>query len=254
MSDIKLFNFQDKEVRVFLIQNTPYFVAQDVAEILEYADVRRMLDWVDTEDKEIINPHLYMSDGVEAETLYSNTYRLSVLNESGVYAVIFNSTKPEAKVFRKWVTSEVLPSIRETGSYIHPSSTDTQLLVLMNKLMGRVEQMENTLNEGVAEKKELESFKTEALQFRRFEYLLNSASKKLSEDSYSEGITADGYIILNEIPLDKECFSTLQRRTASFYRAMEGVDPPKNKTGRCIYAGKKVAYIMAVINLICEGI
>jgi prophage antirepressor-like protein len=112
------FNNQDstKEFRVVTIDGEPWWVADDVAKVLEYSDNSMMLKHVDTEDKQVINPHKL--DSIEmTETFDSNTFRLSIVNESGLYAIIFGSHKPEAKMFKKWVTAEVLPSIRKTGKY-----------------------------------------------------------------------------------------------------------------------------------------
>jgi hypothetical protein len=71
---------------------------------------------VDAEDKQTINPQKLGNPKIE-ESFNSNTFRVSLINESGLYAVIFNSTKLEAKAFKRWVTSEVLPQIRKTGKY-----------------------------------------------------------------------------------------------------------------------------------------
>lgn len=116
MSDLIKFNFQDFGVRVIIIDNVPWFVAVDVARIFDYKDPSMMLKHVDDDDKIEINPQKI--DSVKkTESFSSNTFRVSVVNESGLYAIIFGSTKPEAKAFKKWVTSDVLPSIRKTGSY-----------------------------------------------------------------------------------------------------------------------------------------
>lgn len=110
------FVFNSVTVRVVLRNNEPWWVAKDVAEVLEYADPSKMFNLVDSEDKITINPRELDSASL-AETLPENTFRLVLINESGLYACIFGSNKPTAKQFKKWVTSEVLPSIRRTGSY-----------------------------------------------------------------------------------------------------------------------------------------
>jgi prophage antirepressor-like protein len=116
MSNLTIFDFNTTKIRVVMIENEPWFVATDLAVVLEYEKVDKMLKHVDEEDKKIINPQKLDDSNLE-ETFSSNTFRLSIVNESGLYAVIFGSRKPEAKVFKKWVTSEVLPSIRKTGKY-----------------------------------------------------------------------------------------------------------------------------------------
>ena len=113
---LELFEFNSNQVRVIILDNQPWVVAMDVAKILDYADPSKMLNLVDDEDKRIENPHK-LDNAKMAETFNSNTFKVSLINESGVYACIFGSTKPEAKAFKKWVTSELLPTIRKTGSY-----------------------------------------------------------------------------------------------------------------------------------------
>jgi anti-repressor protein len=78
----------------------------DVAKILDYVKVDKMLNLVDDEDKRTENPHK-LNNSILEETFDSNTFRVSLINESGVYACIFGSTKPEAKMFKRWVTSEL---------------------------------------------------------------------------------------------------------------------------------------------------
>lgn len=95
------------EIRIILIDNEPWFVAVDIAKALNFRnapDMTRMLD-DDEKDTQIVR------------TLGGNQ-ELTVISESGLYHAVLASRKPEAKVFRKWVTSEVLPTIRKTGSYV----------------------------------------------------------------------------------------------------------------------------------------
>nr|DAS11370.1 MAG TPA: hypothetical protein [Caudoviricetes sp.] len=106
MSNLTTFNFNDNQVRTVLIDDEPWFVASDVAVVLGYYktnDLTRILD-----DFEKGTHNLRTLGGVQ---------EVVVINESGLYSATLRSRKPEAKVFKKWVTSEVLPSIRKTGSY-----------------------------------------------------------------------------------------------------------------------------------------
>ena len=116
MTNLAQFAFSGNQVRVILIDGQPWFVAVDVAKVLEYVKVDKMLQLIDNEDRQVINPQKLDNAKME-ETFNSNTFRVSLINESGLYSVIFNSTKPEAKAFKRWVTSEVLPQIRKTGKY-----------------------------------------------------------------------------------------------------------------------------------------
>lgn len=124
MSSLTVFNFNSNSVRVISINNEPWFVAKDVASILEYANPTMMTNLVEDEDKQTTNPQKL--DSLEMrESFGSSTFKLSIINESGLYACIFGSTKPEAKKFKKWVTSEVLPTLRQTGTYSVPPVSET---------------------------------------------------------------------------------------------------------------------------------
>lgn len=116
MTSLAAFNFNNNQVRILMIDGEPWFVAKDVAEIFDYADLSKMLNLVDTEDKDVINPKK-IDSAILAESFSSNTFKVSIINESGLYACIFGSHKPQAKEFKRWVTSQVLPTIRKTGTY-----------------------------------------------------------------------------------------------------------------------------------------
>lgn len=108
-------------VRTVVVDGEPWFVGKDVAEALGYSNSRKaLLDHVDDEDKGVTN----------CDTLGGNQ-NLTIINESGVYALIFGSKLPNAKKFKHWVTSEVLPSIRKTGSYNLPGTYKEALQQLL---------------------------------------------------------------------------------------------------------------------------
>lgn len=112
MNDLTIFNFDNIEVRIVVIENEPYFVGKDVATILGYKDTSDALKrHVDEEDKLT----RCFSDSGQSREMY-------IINESGVYSLVFGSKLPDAKKFKRWVTSEVLPQIRQTGCYKLPQS------------------------------------------------------------------------------------------------------------------------------------
>lgn len=114
MNDIQVFDFEDNAVRVVDIDGEPWFVAADVCRVL---DIKNPSD--------TINKRLDSDErGIEIIYTPSGDQEMLVVNESGLYNLIFRSTKPEAKKFRKWVTAEVLPSIRKTGAYVAPAARD----------------------------------------------------------------------------------------------------------------------------------
>lgn len=113
MNEMQLFSNSDfGDVRSMLIDDEPWFVGKDVADILEYQNGSRDINrHTDEEDRRKI----MLFDGKQdKETI--------IINESGLYSLIISSNMPNAKKFKRWVTSEVLPSIRKTGSYGIPKS------------------------------------------------------------------------------------------------------------------------------------
>jgi prophage antirepressor-like protein len=117
------FSFENQSVRTLVINDSPWFVAADVCAVLELKNVTMTLRQLD-DDEQALSSIEGLSRGNETA---------NIISESGLYALILRSRKPKAKVFRKWVTSEVLPAIRQTGAYLHapamrPSLTREQLL------------------------------------------------------------------------------------------------------------------------------
>lgn len=111
MNEVQLFNFENHEVRSLLLNNEPWFVGKDVADVLGYSNSRKALnDHVDAEDKEVLT-----SRNVTLENIPNRG--ITVVNESGLYSLILSSKLPSAKKFKRWVTSEVLPALRKTGQY-----------------------------------------------------------------------------------------------------------------------------------------
>ena len=107
MNELQNFNFSGQDVRIITINGEPWFVGKDVADILGYSNSRKALsDHVDDEDKGV----------TKSDTLGGNQ-NITIINESGLYSLILKSKKPEAKQFKRWVTSDVLPTIRKHGAY-----------------------------------------------------------------------------------------------------------------------------------------
>lgn len=101
-----VFNFDSHAVRTLLLDDAPWFVAADVCAALTLTNSRMVLERLDDDEK-----------GVSSTDTPGGKQELAVINESGLYNLILGSRKPEAKRFKKWVTSEVLPAIRKTGRY-----------------------------------------------------------------------------------------------------------------------------------------
>lgn len=119
MNDLQIFNSEQfGTVRTVMIGDEPYFVGKDVTDILGYANSSKALaDHVDDEDK--LNNESLSSLGQRGGWL---------INESGLYSLILSSKLPQAKAFKRWVTSEVLPAIRKNEAYITPNKVEELLL------------------------------------------------------------------------------------------------------------------------------
>lgn len=118
-NELSVFNHEEfGQVRATLINNKPWFVGKDVAEILGYSNTRdAILYHVDFEDKGMIHASNFPTLGIPP-------YGMIIINESGVYSLIFGSKLESAKRFKHWVTSEVLPSIRKHGAYATDATID----------------------------------------------------------------------------------------------------------------------------------
>lgn len=139
MTKIQVFEYQSNKVRTVDMDGAPWFVLKDVCEVLGLGNSRMVSDRLDEDEK-----------GVSKIDTLGGVQNVTIINESGLYNVILRSDKPEAKPFRKWVTSEVLPSIRKTGSYTMPKlSKEMQALFLLDdrtqKQEARLTALENTM-------------------------------------------------------------------------------------------------------------
>lgn len=115
------------QVRTLTIDEKPYFVGKDVAEILGYSNINKAIQMhVDEEDKKVLDYKGFSHFGT---TLWSGNdfSNKTIINESGLYSLILSSKLPNAKKFKHWVTSEVLPSIRKHGAYMTPETLEQAL-------------------------------------------------------------------------------------------------------------------------------
>lgn len=104
----QLFKFKDQQVHTVTIDNEPYFVGNDVSTILGYSNYRNA-----------VSNHVDEDDKLRTQIEYAGQDRnMTVINESGLYSLILGSKLPQAKEFKHWVTSEVLPAIRKHGAYM----------------------------------------------------------------------------------------------------------------------------------------
>lgn len=141
MNELQIFNSEEfGDIRTVQLNNEIYFVGKDVATALGYAN-----------PKNAVPTHVSEEDKLSTQIEYAGQRReVTVINESGLYALIFGSKLESAKRFKHWVTSEVLPAIRKTGSYQKPMTTDQKIQLLAQgnvELTEKIEKVNDDLQE-----------------------------------------------------------------------------------------------------------
>lgn len=116
-NQLQIFNYQSKQVRTVTKDGEPWFVAKDICDILELGNSRMALERLDNDEKSV---SLIDTPG--------GTQSMQVVNEPGLYVLILGSRKKEAKAFKRWITHEVIPSIRKHGAYMTPQKIEEVLL------------------------------------------------------------------------------------------------------------------------------
>lgn len=139
MNEITIFNSQEfGNIRTITIDGEPWFVGKDVAEALGF-----------TNPRDAISTHVFDEDkGVESIDTLGGKQKMTVVNESGLYALIFGSRLKSAQRFKHWVTSEVLPAIRKTGGYqkqLSPVEMMRLQLGMIDDHESRIENLENNM-------------------------------------------------------------------------------------------------------------
>ncbi|PWW37338.1 MULTISPECIES: phage antirepressor KilAC domain-containing protein [Paenibacillus] len=114
MSNILPFMYGSQEIRTITIDDEPWFVAKDVCAVLELTNPTMAIQTLENDERAKFNL------GRQGET--------NIVNESGLYSLIFGSRKPEAKKFKRWITQDVIPSIRKHGGYLTPTKLEEVLL------------------------------------------------------------------------------------------------------------------------------
>lgn len=129
--------YHDSDIRIVLRGGEPWFVAKDVCDVLEVGNSRDAVARLDEDEK-----------GVGTIDTPGGPQEMAVVNEPGLYALVMTSRKPEAKAFRRWVTHEVLPSIRRTGVYAAPMAIE-DLIILQAQSVKELKATVSRLEEAV---------------------------------------------------------------------------------------------------------
>lgn len=188
MNDIQLFAFKNKRIRTLIFNNEPWFIGKDVADILGYSNPRDALSkHVDDEDKNSVA----IRDGNKGNP------NQTIINESGVYGLIFSSKLPDAKSFKRWVTTEVLPQIRVSGSYQKKELTGEEL---MAKAFIEAKSIMERQREEIIEMKPKALF-ADTVAASKSSILVGQEAKLISQSGYPIGqnrffawLRANGYL------------------------------------------------------------
>jgi anti-repressor protein len=114
MNHTQIFNYQGSDIRTVVINNEPWWIAKDVCDVLELSNPTVALQSLDEDERSKFNL------GRQGET--------NIVNEPGLYSLIMRSRKPEARTFKRWITHEVIPTIRKHGAYMTPEKLEEVLL------------------------------------------------------------------------------------------------------------------------------
>lgn len=191
-------------VRVIEKDAEPWFVGKDVATILGYASPAvAITKTVDDEDK-----------GVAEMETPGGSQKMTIINESGLYSLILKSKLPQAKKFKRWVTSEVLPSIRKHGAYMTPDKIEEVLLnpdtiIKIASELKKEQEKRKELEKKVIELKP-KAFFAEAVNNSQDLILVRDFAKLISNDKFTIGekrlfnwLRANGYLMKNNRPYQK---------------------------------------------------
>ncbi|HDD6211517.1 TPA: ORF6C domain-containing protein [Staphylococcus aureus] len=181
MQELQTFNFEELPVRTLEVDGEPYFIGKDVADILGYTNSRKTL-----------SDHVDEGDKLTSRIVTSGQNRnVTIINESGLYSLIFSSKLENAKRFKRWVTSEVLPSLRRTGTYqTKPLTTSEQIQLIAQgntELDERVTKIEETYPIMHGEAKHIQRLvaqKVAEIVRNKFNGFYDQVSRKLFAEIY----------------------------------------------------------------------
>jgi anti-repressor protein len=196
-NSIQRFDFKGAALRTLTDENgEPWFVAKDVCDVLELSNVGQALARLDNDEKSSIT----LNDGTPG-----NPNR-AIVSESGLYALVLASRKPEAHEFKRWVTHEVLPQIRKTGGYIPTSDDDDDMTILAKAVMigqrtmeeqkRRIAAQESHIKELEPKAKALDDFTNvpDALLVRDAAKLLSNSGTRIGEHELRQWLVDNGWI------------------------------------------------------------
>lgn len=196
---MELFKYEDKQVRTKLINDEVYFVGKDVADILGYNEPHKAIDRHVDEDDRMKHP---ITDNL------GRTQETYIINESGLYSLILSSKLASAKKFKKWVTSEVLPSIRKHGAYmtnniLEKALTSPEFLIKLATNLKEEKEKNKQLENKIEEDRPRVSFaetiekSSDSILIREFSKILANEGIHIGQNKLYSLLREWGYIIKN---------------------------------------------------------
>lgn len=147
MNELSIFNYEEKEVRTVTVNGEPWFVAKDVCDVLGVSNTSDTLSKVLDDDEK----------GVDTIYTPGGNQQVSIVNEPGLYSLILRSRKPEAKAFKRWITHEVLPTIRKTGGAYLTLQKAEEILHDPNLIIGLAQQVIDLKAKAEQQQKQIEA-------------------------------------------------------------------------------------------------
>lgn len=191
MNGLQVFKFRDNQVRVIEKDGEPWWVLKDVCDVLGLSNARMIADRLDEDDVS----QTYTIDSLNRQQ------QTNVVNESGLYNVIIRSDKPEAKQFKRWITHEVLPTIRKHGAYMAPVFNIPKTLPEALRYAAEIEEKRAALAAKVEEDAPKVLF-ADSVSTSHTEILVGELAKILKQNGYEIGqnrlfeiLRNDGYLM-----------------------------------------------------------
>lgn len=206
MADLpQVFNYKGKQVRTFIIDGEPWWVAKDVCDILELGDTHKAMERLDEDERNTIP----VTDSLGR---LQETY---VVNEAGLYNLILGSRKQEAKEFKRWITHEVIPQIRKTGIYaLEPKQLLAVAIIEAQKI---IEEQDRKIKElqPKAEFFDAVAGSKDAIDMNRAAKLIYEETR-LGRNKLFKLLRDKGILMKNNIPyqeyIDKGYFRTIEQK------------------------------------------
>lgn len=167
--ELNLFNYSGQQVRTTLVNGEPVFIANDLCSVLEITNPRQTLSYLDDDEK-----------GVTTNDTLGGAQQMAYVTEAGMYSLVLRSRKPEAKQFKRWITHEVLPQIRQTGSFGLAPALPKSYSEALRELAANVEAKE--LAEARAKELEAPAKAWDVMVSAHGDYAVDEAAKILSRD------------------------------------------------------------------------